>query len=230
MKRIIILLLGFFLIASCSKDDDDKNIFKGEDFTPDKTIGKVGNYWDIKVRGLDIDGKVAVTSNNEGVTEFKLEVNNLATALGEITYKGEKIDFNSPLTLRAKISTNTIATYDYGSTGTDNPFILVKFDGKKGDKYTFKSGDKTTIREITDDNFEVDAFGLVIKAFQIKETLPENTLTIKTKTGQELQVSYITYLVNHRFGLVNVMIYLKGYEGFPYLIVDALKTNCDTKK
>ncbi len=228
MKKFLFLLIPLFFILSCGKDNTTKDIFKGEDLTPSKTIGKVGNYWDLKARGFDISGKVTVESNEEGVTVFEADAPSIEEKLGEITYKGQKISGDSPMIFRAKISTNTIATFDYGSTNDDDPFVLVKFDGKKGDKYTHVSDGKTTVREITNDKFEVEAFGWIIKAFEITETVPDNTI-IMSLNGKDFNISKVVYLVNHRFGPVLVRFYAKGSEGWPIITIDALNTNCDTK-
>ncbi len=228
MKKFLFVLFILGFIFSCGKDDDtSSDPFKGEDLTASKTIGKVGNYWDLKTRGWNISGKVSVTTNDNGVTTFEADMKNIEDQLGEISYKGEKISGDSPMIFRAKISTNTIATFDYGSTDDKDPFVLVKFDGKKGDKYTHTDNGKITVREIVNDEFEVEAYGWIIKAFQIDETLPSKTLMIK-KGGAEYEVTKITYLVNHRFGPVNIQFYANG-GSFPLIIIDGLNTNCDTK-
>jgi len=229
MKKFLFISVVFLIVASCGKDDNSKvNPFEGEDLTPSKTIGKVGNYWDLKTRGFDISGKVSVTINDNGVTTFESSLNNIEEQLGEITYKGKIITKDFPMIFRAKISTNTIATFDYGSTGDEDPFVLVKFNGKKGDKYTHVDDGKTTIREIVNDKFEVEAYGWIINAFQVDETLPSNTLTVN-KNGTQFEITKITYLVNHRFGPINVQFYANG-GSFPLIIIDGLNTNCDTKK
>ncbi len=78
---------------------------------------------------------------------------------------------------------------------------------------------------------EIDAFGLTVKAFLIDETVSHNTLILSREiAGQVInfEVSKIRYLVNHRFGPINVQIYTN--EGsFPYFVIDCLNTNCDTK-
>jgi len=158
MKKIYVFVFMMIFTISCEKDKSPTDPFEGEDLTASKTIGKVGNYWDIKTRGFDISGKVSVSENKDGITTFEASISNIEEQLGEITYKGQKVSGDSPMIFRGKISTNTIATFDYGSTSNDDPFVLVKFDGKTGDKYTRVSDGKTTVREIVNDNFEIDCF------------------------------------------------------------------------
>jgi len=232
MKNLFYFLFLFVVLFSCNKDDNNSNDpFKGEDLTSTKTIAKTGNYWDGGVRGFDATFKATVVSNTDGTAEIELKLDKFAENLGEIVYKGEKLSTSEPLILKAKVSTNTIATFDYGSTSTDDPFVLVKFDGNIGDKYTHVSDGKTSVREITDKDFEVDAFGWIVKAFVIDETVPENSLILTKEIGGQtmnFKVSKIRYLVNHRFGPINIQIYVDG-GSFPFIVIDCLHTNCDTK-
>lgn len=225
MKNLLLMLLLITLGVSCNKDEV-KDPFEGEDLTASKTIGKPGNYWNGSIRGLEGSVKGTIISNEDGVTDIEVEIGGLGSMVQEIKLFGEDITTDGKIEMRAKFSTNTIATFDYGSTSNENPFVLVKFDGSTGDKYTHTVNGKEFVREITDDNFEIEALGLIIKTIAVEETIPAGALTIKLN-GEEFDVTKIRYLVNHRFGLLVTFIYIN--EGLPIMTWDATETNCDTK-
>ncbi len=103
--------------------------------------------------------------------------------------------------LKGKVTSEGIQDYIYSGGNTDKPFTVVKYNAKVGDKYTFTMDDGTKItREVTyksnDDDYELGF--MYIKVIKIVET-QEDPLMDK-----------ITYIANHKFGLVGIQLDMKN--------------------
>jgi hypothetical protein len=88
---------------------------------------------------------------------------------------------------------------DYNNADHE-PFVLVKFDAKVGDKYTFEKSDGTVItrevvRKSTDDDWLWN--GMLIKTIDVEQD------------SRIPGVEKIVYFTNHKFGVVAVRVVLE---------------------
>jgi hypothetical protein len=109
--------------------------------------------------------------------------------------------------LKVKFTSTGIVDY-FASGGTGSR--LADYNGSVGDVYTGKNAEGNTItREVTAKS-SVDDYPYGF--YYIK------TMTIK-ETGSSRGITKVEYRVNHKFGLVNITIYLQdgtSYSFFPY--------------
>jgi hypothetical protein len=168
--------IGFFI--SC-------DLHNNEETDPEKTLGKPGNYWSISAPGYD-SGTVKIESNSDGDVIISFPFNGKTMeAEGRITDKG-------------------IFDYVYSNGDKKKPFPLVKFDAKVGDKYTYKVGNQTVVREVVHKSTEDDTFYgfMMIKTIDVEETIPAGVQI----NGQESKVSKILWRFNHKFGFISARV------------------------
>ena len=174
---LLVVLIGG---VACNLIDGDK-----EETDPDKTIGKVGNYWGMYVDNEDL-GDVTITQNNNG--------NVVAT----FDYDG------GTHTIEGKITSNGISDYVYSNGDKSKPFTLVKFDAKVGDKWEYNVGDKKVVREVVRKSTEDDVEYLfwLVKTIDVEETIPSGTLV----NGSASQIKKILWKFNHKFGFIEATV------------------------
>jgi len=169
-----LLCVAFF--NSCDKQDFDKEVTD-----PEKTMGKVGNYWDLSSTGYP-DAKITINSNNDG------------NVVGSYVYNGKTYQ------LEGKITEKGIYDYVYSNGDKNKPFTLVKFDAVVGDQWEFKVGNQTVVRKVvhkstTDDTY----YGfLMVKTIDVEETIPSG-LQVK---GAASPFTKILWKFNHKFGFI----------------------------
>lgn len=179
MKKLIYSLLTLFSLAilfSCEKDPGMENVSD-----PDKTLGKVGNYWNLKSTGYP-NSKITIESNSNGVV------------IGSYTFNGKTY------TLEGKITEDVIYDYVYSNGDKNKPFTMVRFDAKVGDKWEFKVGNQTVVRKVVHKSTEDDTFygWLMIKTIDVEETIPSG---VQVK-GAASPFTKILWKFNHKFGFV----------------------------
>ncbi len=179
MKKLIYSLLTLFSLAilfSCEKDPGMENVSD-----PDKTLGKVGNYWNLKSTGYP-NSKITIESNSNGVV------------IGSYTFNGKTY------TLEGKITEDGIYDYVYSNGDKNKPFTMVRFDAKVGDKWEFKVGNQTVVRKVVHKSTEDDTFygWLMIKTIDVEETIPSG---VQVK-GAASPFTKILWKFNHKFGFV----------------------------
>jgi hypothetical protein len=179
MKKLIYSLLTLFslgILLSCEKDPGMEKVTD-----PDKTLGKVGNYWNLKSTGY-ANSKITIESNSNGVV------------IGSYTYNGKTY------TLEGKITEDGIYDYVYSNGDKNKPFTMVRFDAKVGDKWEFKVGNQTVVRKVVHKSTEDDTFygWLMIKTIDVEETIPSG---VQVK-GAASPFTKILWKFNHKFGFV----------------------------
>ena len=172
----LLMLLGILLLNGC----DLLNI-SGEATDPEKTLGKVGNYWDLNCAGYPTS-KVTIESNKDG------------NVVGSYIYGGKTYQ------LEGKFTDKGIYDYVYSNGDKNKPFTLVKFDAKVGDQWEFKIGSQTVVRKVTHVSTEDDTFYgmLMIKTIDVEETIPAG-LQVK---GAASPFTKILWKFNHKFGFI----------------------------
>ena len=184
MKKLFVLfvLIGMSLlfVSSCNMIDDIT-------FDPDETVAKEGNYW--TTQGSNIPNTtVTVSENKKGVATMSFN------------YNGEDYE------IKANVTKTKIQDFVYSNGDEDKPFTLVDFDANVGDKWEYKVGTETVVREVvhksTDDDYLVWALGMMIKVSQVEETIPEGI----TVMGYPAGAKKILWTFNHKFGWIGAEI------------------------
>lgn len=202
MKKLQTLLLLSTIIlvtASCEKSDGS-----GELGGSQSPIGEVGNTFQI--------------SSIAGLPGLSAEVTNLTDGVSTVTYtttvnNQTYIDMIQSLTGVSVSGTNVqreskyiITSNGIASVYPEGNLILVDYGAKVGDVYTLKRGSTTMKREVEAVSSEDDFYwgGMLIKTIDVKET------------GRNIPgVSHIVFRFNHKFGLVNLVVYFEDgtYQG-----------------
>jgi len=152
-----------------------------ESTDPEKTMGKVGNYWTLNCTGYT-DSQITIDSNTDG------------NVVGSYIYNGKTYQ------LEGKITDKGIYDYVYSNGDKNKPFTLVKFDAVVGDQWEFNVGNQTVVRKVvhkstTDDTY----YGLyLIKTIDVEETIPSG-LQVK---GAASPFTKILWKFNHKFGFI----------------------------
>jgi len=173
--KILLAVLIMILIGAMACSDND------EETDPEKTIGKVGNYWRMYVDNND-GVNVTITQNNDG------------NIVANLNYDG------GTHTVEGKITSNGISDYVYSNGDKSKPFTLVKFDANVGDKWEYNVGDKKVVREVvkksTTDDVEYGFY--YVKTIDVEETIPTGTMV----NGSASQIKKILWKFNHKFGFI----------------------------
>lgn len=199
-KLICVLLLIVFLDSSCEKlfNKDDSSTLTGDtnvDFAQTGTTFvssvKVGENWS----NADLDAEII--ENTDGVATIKV-TGNLANTADLAPLKNlipsEFFDGNGNLNIEGRFKATDKGMLDY-TNADGEPFVMVKYDAKVGDKYILEKADGTEITRTvtaksTDDDF---AWGFML----IK------TITVE-QDSRVPGIQKFVYRFNHKFGLVNV--------------------------
>lgn len=169
----IFLLIG---ITACDLLETNK-----EETDPEKTMGKVGNYWAVSATGYP--GSTVTIGENSG-----------GNVVASYTYNGKTYE------VEGKVTDNGFYDYVYSNGDQSKPFTLVKFDANVGDKWEYKIGNQTVTREVvkkstTDDTY----YGfMLVKTIDVLETIPTG---VQVKGGVS-QVKTILWKFNHKFGFI----------------------------
>lgn len=235
MKKLIfsaILAMLVMSIFSCRDSSaTDPNELGGSsdvEFTHvgDKTIGSL--YFD-GVYVNNVKDSIVVTNNSNGiVTTFAQYVfdttatkafdtllgmqgmpngtkisllNTYLKKFGAVLDTSNKNAMTLKVQLRSKVTSEGIQDFMYSGGNLSKPFTLVKYASNVGDKYEFTDVDNVKItREVvyksTTDDYDV-AF------WKIKVTKVE-------ETKEDPVVQKITYVANHKFGLVGAIVTFKN--------------------
>ncbi len=178
LKFLTLCLISVGFFVSC-------NLLDNEVTDPEKTLGKPGNYWSVSAVGYG-SGDVEIESNTNGDVLITFPFNGQTMEVeGRITDKG-------------------IYDYVYSNGDKKKPFPLVKFDAKVGDKYTYKVGNQTVVREVVHRSTEDDTFYgfMLIKTIDVEETIPAGVQI----NGEEAGVSKILWRFNHKFGFISARV------------------------
>jgi hypothetical protein len=197
--KTYILLLGILLFtASCDLLNSDSKSSDSIRGSTDIPINTVGNTFanNVSAGNASYTGSIAITAVNDGVATVKFQAtipSNIPILQG---IKPKYKDANGKLVCEGKFKMTDEGILDYNNKD-HKPFVLVKYDGKVGDKYTLEKSDGTTIvrevvRKSTDDDFYWN--GMIIKTIDVEQS------------SNIPGVSNITYFCNHKFGIVAVRV------------------------
>jgi len=191
----LILFSAMILVQGCKKDSDDKNdsgTSLGGDPSP---MGDVGTLV-YSLAGSNGIGAISasVVASNDGISTYSgsCEVTNddFKSMLAEVP--GITVTGNNVVASGVKIKQTTEGIESYISTA---PGIIVKYASAVGDTYPVGSTgiNRKVISKSTPDDYYYG--GIMIKVIQVEEPM----------TGlKSLAVTKITYIANHRFGLVGI--------------------------
>ncbi len=230
-----------FMIAACSESVGPGQI--GGD--TDLELTEVGNEFPVTIEmgtfvpGLnDIDETIVITERDNGIVtlhghvEFdSLVVAGLDSALGTSalpenvrrqlldTYLGrynitidttDKQAMTGDVDVKLRVTSDGIQEFASGGGNMDRPFTIVEYDMPVGETWSFTTDDDRTItRKVTyrstEDDYPV-AFWM-LKVIKVVET------------SDDPLVETITYVTNHKFGLVGVEVVMKNGETVDFTIL-----------
>jgi hypothetical protein len=201
--RIILLLLAMVAISSCELIDtiinkDSSSSISGTTSIPINTVGNtfatsvmVGSTY------FNANATVTITSIADGVDKIHVVSNIPSTLAAQVPAKYK--DSSGKLVYDLKVKMTDKGILDYQNMDHE-PFVLVKYDAKVGDKYTLEKSNGTTItrevvRKSTDDDYYWG--GMLIKTTDVEQD------------SRIPGVKKIEYFTNHKFGLVGIRVYME---------------------
>lgn len=224
MKNLFLLFLLALIVSGCSEDDTTLGGSTDVEFA---AVGsKTYVYLMIPELG-EVSSEPVVTENRNGkvILEGRITTNidfirKIDTLIGtailpsaikeaikqkaikHFNMKIDSTDLNNikiDYKIKGKVTSEGIEDYIHSEGDESKPFLLVKYDAKVGDKYSFKDKDGNKyVREVTyrskTDDFQI-AFWL-LKVIKVEETVTEGPL--KDLLGK------VIYYTNHKFGLVGL--------------------------
>ena len=199
MKKLFIILLGIsvgLLSISCEKilDKEDANELKG-DQSPMGEVGVTVSSSSAEIAGVS-DFSAVVTELKDGVSTYTASakvtntfLKNMVSSFPGVTINGDDVTITN---LKIQQTKEGIKCNTGPGAG-----VLVKYDSKVGDTYPVgKTGkDRKVVSKTGVDEYPYGFY--LIKTIQV-ETSP-----FDLKAGG---VEKITYIANHRFGMVGVKI------------------------
>jgi hypothetical protein len=177
LLQLFLLIILASLISSCDLIGLGK-----EETDPEKTLGKVGNFWDISATGYP-DAEITIDSNKDG------------DVVASFPFDGRTVR------VEGKITEKAIYDYVYSNGDKKKPYTLVRFDAKVGDKWEYKVGNQKVVREVVHRSTDNDTFYgfMLIKTIDVEETIPAGVMI----NGEVSQVSKILWRFNHKFGFIS---------------------------
>jgi hypothetical protein len=196
MTRIIIYLSILAVLYSCgSFDFGSTNKISG---TTDIPMNKVGVTFSPGIMLPDAFYNGKATAEITSVEGDKTTISITATLPTNYPIlegiKSKYKDASGNLKCDATFKFTDKGIIDYNNPNHE-PFVLIKYDAKVGDKYTFEKPDGTVItREVIRKSTEDDFYwgGMIIKTIDVEQD------------SRIPGVEKITYFTNHKFGIVAV--------------------------
>lgn len=232
--RFLILFAVLVTVSSCEKETVDPNQLGGE---TNLELTQVGQRFPILINVpgasgnvlADLKDSIVITRNDGGIVTmhavfgfdtvfYHALEEELGVAALPMSIKHGIIDtyvkrFNAVLdttdksamtaTLDAKLKVTSEGIQEYVSSGGDvtKPFTIVKYDAKVGDTWRFTNKEgievtRTVAYRSTTDDYPI-AFWL-LKVIKVEET------------REDPLIEKITYVTNHKYGLVGVFVQTKA--------------------
>lgn len=200
MKKLLVLIVSATLLITCFSCEkllkkDDPNVLNGNQ----STMGKVGvkvESSSVEIAGISnctasvtaLDGGVSSYSGSATVKNALLK--NLVANIPGIAINGDKVTATN---IQFKLTDEGFECKTGPAAG-----ILVKYDSNVGDTYSIGSTGKvrTVVAKTGVDDYPYGYY--YIKVIQVEE----NPSYLKSGSG----VSKITYVANHKYGLVGVKV------------------------
>lgn len=207
MKKLI-FLAAILMIVTTSCDDlldvgsGDDSTLKGKTDIPVNTVGNQFSPMGFSVNGnwVSFNPQIVITKSEDGVNTIKmtadLSSNPTLTKLNALIPSNLK-DSQGKVNFEMKVKVTDEGWLDY-SNADKEPCVLVRYDGKVGDKYSITTASGTKVeREITAKSTTDDyPYGFMnIKVIKVEQ-----------KTSFPGIDKYVMYF-NHKFGFV-------GFEVF----------------
>jgi hypothetical protein len=190
---LIVLFVVIAIIPACKKDSTSESPSLGGSASPMGAVGTLVNSASYAISGIS-GLNATVVSSSDGISSYSgsgvvtnAAIRDLLNGLPGITISGENVTFTG---MKFRQTTEGIESFISSSPG-----IIVNYNSNVGDTYPVGSnGDKRTVvsKSSTDDYFYG---GLMIKVIKVEEPL---------SGVKSLAVNKITYIANHKFGLVGV--------------------------
>jgi hypothetical protein len=198
MKKLLVLLLGVTLLMVCLSCE---KIFKKDDPTElsgdPSPMGEVGVT--VESSSAPIAGvsnfSATVTAMKDGVSTYSGSatvtnafLKNMVSNFPGVTINGNTVSITN---MKIQQTTGGIKSLTGGGAG-----ILVKYDSNVGDTYPIGStGNVRTV--VSKTGLDDYSYGfMLIKTIQVED----NPIYLKSTAG----VTKVTYIANHKFGLVGV--------------------------
>ena len=203
MKNSILLLCVIFLATSCdwlAFDKKSSDSIEGTTDIPMNTVGNTfGSAFRINGANQNIAGTITITNVTNGVAtvKFQFPIPSNQPILQQIKPKYK--DASGKLSCEGTFKITDKGILDYNNIDHE-PFVLIKYDAKVGDKYTLEKSDGTTIvrevvRKSTTDDFMWG--GMMIKTIDVEQS------------SNIPGVDKIVYFTNHKFGVVAIRVYME---------------------
>ena len=199
MKALVYLLAILFIAASCDLLNSDSKSSDSIGGSTDIPINTVGTTFanNVVVGFNSYQGSIGITNvSSDGVATVKFQATIPANIPILQGIKPKYKDASGKLVCEWMFKMTDEGILDYNNKD-HKPFVLVKYDGKVGDKYTLEKSDGTTIvrevvRKSSDDDFYWN--GMIIKTIDVEQS------------SNIPGVENITYFCNHKFGVVAVRV------------------------
>jgi hypothetical protein len=200
MKKLLVVLLGLTVgltSISCEKilDKEDANELKGEQ-SPMGEVGATVSSSSAEIAGVS-EFSAVVTSLKDGVSSYSAtaKVSNTLIKNMVANFPGVKIEGDQVSITDLKMQQTTEGIKCITGPGAG---VIVKYDSKVGDTYPIGSTGKER-KVVSKTGVDDYPYGfMLIKTIQV-ETDPN----ILKNTGG---INKITYIANHKFGMVGVKV------------------------
>ena len=198
MKTNLLFLVVLLFTASCDLLKTDSKSSDSIGGSSDIPINKVGTTFanNVVAGFTSYQGSIGITSVTDGVATVKFKAAIPANVPILQGIKPKYKDSSGNLVCEGKFKMTDEGILDYNNKD-HKPFVLVKYDGKVGDKYTLEKSDGTKIeREIVRKSTADDFYwnNMIIKTVDVEQS---------TNIPGVLN---ITYFCNHKFGVVAVRV------------------------
>lgn len=236
--KMIFLVLGvIFIITSCKDDVLGPNDIGGN---TNLELTQVGGKFETFLSSepydpllSNINDSVVITKNNNGIVTFHAQmkfdstfVRKLDTTLGlsalpyntkvDMAYTylrkfgatldtSNKKDMKLVVDIKTKITSDGIQEFINSKGDESKPYTIVKYAANVGDKYEFTNTDGVKITREVKYKSTTDDYGigfLYIKVLKVEET------------SDDPLIEKMTYVANHKFGLVGVIVQTKNGKTF----------------
>ena len=185
-KTLLTLLILLSFCFSCSKDKEDNTSNESP-----REFGQTGNEW--KADFPDGQSKISakVVSNNNGIINLEVNIDGQF-----LIYK-----IKGTITIKGRVTDNSISDFYYSEGDESKPFTLVEFDAEVGDIYLYNLGKSQIEREVFErKNYFIPVLDKEVETIGVAEYIPEGVFP--ELFGYNFQIVY--WYISPIYGLVCV--------------------------